>query len=43
MSSRTGPDDTKKPFIDKYFECAENGNVEEIAFLLRGMKTCNDH
>lgn len=35
MSSRTGPEDTKKPFVDKYFECAENGNKEELSFLLK--------
>ncbi|XP_061176524.1 NAD-capped RNA hydrolase NUDT12-like isoform X2 [Saccostrea echinata] len=36
MSSKTGPDDTRKPFVDKYFECAENGNTEELSFLLNG-------
>lgn len=38
MSSRTGPEDTKKPFVDKYFECAENGNKEELSFLLKCKK-----
>ncbi|XP_021370899.1 peroxisomal NADH pyrophosphatase NUDT12-like isoform X2 [Mizuhopecten yessoensis] len=37
MSStdRTGPSDTKKSFEDKYFDCAANGNVEELKFLLQ--------
>lgn len=38
MSSRTGPEDTKKPFVDNYFECAENGNKEELSFLLKCKK-----
>lgn len=38
MSSRTGPDDTRKPFVDKYFECAEKGDKEELSFLLRCKK-----
>ncbi|XP_033730640.1 peroxisomal NADH pyrophosphatase NUDT12-like isoform X2 [Pecten maximus] len=35
MSNTEGPLDTKKSFEDKYFDCAANGNVEELKFLLQ--------
>lgn len=34
-SSRTGPEDFKKPFIEKFFDCAASGNTEELSHLLK--------
>ena len=36
MSSRTGPEDYKKPFEERFFDSAANGNTEEINHLLKG-------
>lgn len=33
--SRTGPDDTRKPFEEKYFDCAATGKLEEVKYLLK--------
>ncbi|XP_063433873.1 NAD-capped RNA hydrolase NUDT12-like isoform X2 [Mytilus trossulus] len=33
--SRTGPDDAKKPFVDRFFDSAANGNIEELTHLLK--------
>ncbi|XP_071168626.1 NAD-capped RNA hydrolase NUDT12-like isoform X4 [Mytilus edulis] len=33
--SRIGPDDAKKPFVDRFFDSAANGNIEELAHLLK--------
>lgn len=38
MSSRIGLEDIKKLFVDKYFECVENGNKEELLFLFKCKK-----
>lgn len=35
MKSSDQPLDTKKSFEEKYFDCAANGNVEELKFLLQ--------
>lgn len=35
--SRTGPEDHRKPFVDRFFDSAASGNTEELSHLLKGL------